>query len=184
MQPFSALLWLGAAIVSLCLTFGNAATASFIADSEASLSDADLDSEIFPTEGLLALPTRWLSECFTEGLRAQKAVRLKQLDMAFGHETLDATQARLEKSKAFMLRYLRCNPSDGYGWLSAAMIVKTMNNDDDAIVQYVALSRYYVPNVRGAIKVRQAIAKDASERLRLQYPDVFIETNGQQNPAG
>lgn len=175
MQIFSASLWLGAAFLSLCLTFGNAATDRLVAEAEDSLRDTDLDKDIFPADGFASQPTRWISECFTEGLRAQKEIRLKQLDLTFGHEPLDATQVRLEKSRAFMLHYLRCNPSDGNGWLTAAQLAKTMNNDDDAIMQYLALSKFYAPNSKRAIKVRQSIAGDVSERLRAQYPDVLVE---------
>lgn len=175
MRIFPAALWVAVAFTALLITFGNAALARFVAEAEQSLGDADLDRTVYGSGSMLDVPVSWLSACLTEGMRTQKALRLRQLDLTFGKESLLVTQQRLERAHIFLRNYAGCNPSDGSGWLGAAMVMKTMNNDADIIMQYLALSKYYTPNNRNAVKVRQEIARDISERLRSQYSDIILD---------
>ncbi len=175
---FSAVLWIAAASISLFITLGNVALVKFSQEAEQSLAEADLQRDIFASDSFASGPTRWLSHCLSEGLRSQKDLRLRQLDLLYGHESLLQTQRRLQEDHDFLLNYLRCNPSDANAWLGAAMIMKTMNNDADVTMKYLAFSKFYAPGDASIARTRLEILKTVSPRLKAEYQDLFLE-----NPA-
>ncbi|SOC81958.1 hypothetical protein SAMN05421890_0347 [Ensifer adhaerens] len=175
MRVVSAVIWALAAALSFLLTLGNVSLVGFQQKAQASLRDADLNKDLYATD-LLSIPTRWTSECLSEGLRVRKDLQLKQLDLLFGHEPLAASQKRLEQTLEFLRSYLHCNPGDGTAWLAAAMVMNTINNDSDVTMQYLALSKFYMPDSEAAVRSRSAILRNVSARLKSNYQDLFMES--------
>ena len=172
MRMISVCLWAGAACLSLLITFGNVALVKFEQVAESSLYDADLSRDIYGSAPTSAA-TRWASACLADGLLTRKSLQLKQLDLIYGHATLSKSNQKLEETYDFLRSYLRCNPSDGSAWLAAAKVMNTINNDADLTMQYLALSKYFLPKDRNAIRNRQTILETVSPRLKSEYRDLF-----------
>ena len=182
MRLIAACMWMFAAGFSLLLTLGNISLVGFQQKAQAALQDTDLSRDVYQSSAL-AGPTRWASQCLSEGLLVRKELQLKQLDLMFGHEPLVETQKRLEEAHAFLRDYLNCNPSDGSAWLATAMVMNTMNNDSDVTMQYLALSKFYTPRSENAIRSRQVLLQRVSPRLRDNYRDLLIESDAVDNNA-
>ena len=181
MRLVGALVWSVAAGLSLLITFGNVALVRYQQSARSALRDADLTQDMYkPVAGGDA--ARWASACLTESLGVRKDLYLNQLDLIYGHAPLPETQQKLTEAHAFLLNFLRCSPSDGTAWLAAAMVMKTMNNDADVTMQYLALSRFYSPRDANAARIRAQILQSVSPRLKTVYRDLLLETGPSDAP--